>query len=111
MELKNFDAATVELNGSNLIEASAGTGKTYSIAIMVLRLVLEKQVSIKEILMVTFTKAAVAELEERTRLFIRQAYKASVGEQIADSTIERLVSEAIEKTSVDVVQRRLYDSV
>ena len=42
---------------ATLIEASAGTGKTYSIAILVLRLVLEKRLSIKDILMVTFTKA------------------------------------------------------
>ena len=60
---KTFDAATVGLNGSNLVEASAGTGKTYSIAILVLRLLLEKKIAIKEILMVTFTKAAVAELD------------------------------------------------
>jgi exodeoxyribonuclease V beta subunit len=76
-EYKPFNASTVELHGSNLIEASAGTGKTYSIAILVLRLVLEQKLSVKEILMVTFTKAAVAELEERIRLFIKQAYKAS----------------------------------
>lgn len=87
MRIQNFNASTVPLKGSNLIEASAGTGKTYSIAIMVLRLVLEEKISIKEILMVTFTKAAVAELEERIRLFIRQAYKASQGTSISDVTI------------------------
>lgn len=95
---KPFDAPTVPLNGSNLIEASAGTGKTYSIAILVLRLVLEKEMSIKEVLMVTFTKAAVAELEERVRLFIRTAYKASLGKTIADKNIDDLVKKAIDKT-------------
>ena len=34
----NFDAKVVPLEGSNLIEASAGTGKTYSIALLTLRL-------------------------------------------------------------------------
>src|SRR4028118_2348169 len=86
-QIKPFNASTVPLKASNLIEASAGTGKTYSIAVMVLRLVLEKRISVKEILMVTFTKAAVAELEERIRLFIREAHKASQGGVIADSTI------------------------
>ncbi|WP_315820736.1 UvrD-helicase domain-containing protein [Paraflavitalea speifideaquila] len=38
----DFNASTVSLEESNLIEASAGTGKTYSIAILVLRLVLER---------------------------------------------------------------------
>ena len=61
-EFKDFNASTVALKGSNLIEASAGTGKTYSIAILVLRMVIEQKIPIQNILMVTFTKAAVAEL-------------------------------------------------
>lgn len=97
---KDFDAATVALEGSNLIEASAGTGKTYSIAILVLRLVLEQQLSIKEVLMVTFTKAAVAELEERIRLFIRSAYKASTGIPIKDDNITKLVQQAADPQKV-----------
>jgi exodeoxyribonuclease V beta subunit len=111
MKIQNFDASTVPLAGGNLIEASAGTGKTYSIAIMVLRLVLEKKISIKEILMVTFTKAAVAELEERIRLFIRQAHKASLGFVISDLTILGLVERAIKKTSKEEVQQQLKDAV
>lgn len=110
-QLKAFSASTVPLAGTNLIEASAGTGKTYSIAIMVLRLVLEKKISLKEILMVTFTKAAVAELEERIRLFIRQAYKVSQGNAINDSTITSLVEQAIQLTSKEVVLQQLKDAV
>lgn len=108
---KPFDAATVPLQGSNLIEASAGTGKTYSIAILVLRLVLEQQLSVKDILMVTFTKAAVAELEERIRLFIRKAYKAAQGERIDDTLIAQLVTEAMEREPAADVQRRLWTAV
>jgi exodeoxyribonuclease V beta subunit len=95
---QSFSASTVVLQGSNLIEASAGTGKTYSIAILVLRLILEKKISIKEILMVTFTKAAVAELEERIRLFVRSAYKVSMGEAIKDQTITAIVKGCEEQT-------------
>ena len=99
-----FDAATVALQGTNLIEASAGTGKTYSIAIMAVRLIIEKKLSVKEILMVTFTNAAVAELEERIRLFIRQAYQVSLGQSIDNDTITTLVKscadEAITKTAL-----------
>ena len=53
MRHKPFDSTKVKLAGTNLIEASAGTGKTYSIAIMVLRLVLEEKLDLKQILMVT----------------------------------------------------------
>ncbi len=91
----NFVASDVPLTGSNLIEASAGTGKTYSIAILVLRLILEQKLSIKKILMVTFTKAAVAELEERIRLFVRTAYRCANKEEIDDPTIRLLVERSI----------------
>ncbi len=108
---KEFNALTVGLDGSNLIEASAGTGKTYSIAILVLRLVLEHRLPIKEILMVTFTKAAVAELEERIRLFIRMAYKRSHGSAIKDANIDMLVEQAIDRSSQAEVQQCLRDAI
>src|SRR5690606_11910975 len=109
--LTDFNASTVPLASSNLIEASAGTGKTYSIAILVLRLLLEKQVAIKEILMVTFTKAAVAELEERIRLFVRNAYQAVNGKEIADGTIQHLVERSIEELGRERVEEILNDAI
>ncbi|NLR79122.1 exodeoxyribonuclease V subunit beta [Chitinophaga eiseniae] len=108
---KPFDAIKAPLEGSNLIEASAGTGKTYSIAILVLRLILEQKLSIKEILMVTFTRAAVAELEERIRLFIRQAYKASLGKDIPDETIFNLVLDVIDPEDPIPTQQLLRDAI
>ena len=71
-EHDSFDSINVPLVGANLIEASAGTGKTYSIAILALRLVLEKNIPIDKILMVTFTRDAAAEMELRVRNFIRE---------------------------------------
>jgi exodeoxyribonuclease V beta subunit len=102
-----FDSEKIELKGSNLIEASAGTGKTYSIAILVLRLLLEKRMPIQEILLVTFTDAAAAELKERTARFIRTALKeADVSSEDAakDKTIWRIVHKAIGLTSIDCVK-------
>ena len=72
---REFRVLEENLEYSKLIEASAGTGKTYSVAILVLRMILEKKIPIEKILIVTFTKAAVAELETRIRKFIRQGYK------------------------------------
>jgi exodeoxyribonuclease V beta subunit len=51
-----------------LLEASAGTGKTYQIAGLFVRLVAEYEVSVERILAITFTNAAAAELRERIRL-------------------------------------------
>jgi exodeoxyribonuclease V beta subunit len=64
------------LEGINLIEASAGTGKTYAIEGLFLRLILEKQLRVDQILVVTFTKAATEELKERIRSKLLQAEKA-----------------------------------
>ena len=111
MEVKHFDAGQVLLQGSNLIEASAGTGKTYSIAILALRLVLEKNIPIQEILMVTFTKAAVAELETRVRLFIRLGHMASVGQKIEDEKINDLVLESTARFGKPEVERRLRTAI
>ena len=57
----------VPLSGIHLIEASAGTGKTYTLATLVARLVVERGLGIGEILAVTFTEAATQELRKRIR--------------------------------------------
>lgn len=68
-----FDPFTIPLIGTQLIEASAGTGKTYSIASLYLLLLLKKNLNVEQILVVTFTEAATAELHERIRSRIRDA--------------------------------------
>jgi len=65
--MERFDLKTVDLKGTHLIEAGAGTGKTYNIAALYLRLLLEKDLTIDEILVVTFTNTATCELKKRIR--------------------------------------------
>jgi exodeoxyribonuclease V beta subunit len=62
-----FDSKTVLLEGSNLIEASAGTGKTYTLAELYIRFVLEQDLTVDQILVVTYTRAATEELRDRLR--------------------------------------------
>lgn len=81
-----FNLANSPLFGSALIEASAGTGKTYSLAFLYLRFILEAGYSVEEILVTTFTKAAVAELKER--LFARLLDVDKILHQQADKTAE-----------------------
>jgi exodeoxyribonuclease V beta subunit len=104
----NFNPEEVALAGSNLIEASAGTGKTYSIALLCLRLIVEKHIPIQKILMVTFTKAAVAELETRVRAFVRLALQVSRGEHIEDPTIKRLIEKQCVEQGNDAVRQQLH---
>jgi len=75
-QVNNFDLLDSPLKGTNLIEASAGTGKTYTITGLFMRLVLEKNLSVNEILVVTFTEAATEELKDRIRTKLRQAIQA-----------------------------------
>ncbi|WP_426370241.1 UvrD-helicase domain-containing protein [Pseudocolwellia sp. HL-MZ7] len=69
----NLVAHTIPLQGKHLIEASAGTGKTFNITRIYLRLLLEKNLTVEQILVMTFTKDATEELRGRIDAFIRDA--------------------------------------
>jgi exodeoxyribonuclease V beta subunit len=75
--IPDLDLLSFPLSGSQLIEASAGTGKTFTIAALYLRLVLghgcDKALLPPDILVVTFTEAATQELTER------------IGQRLADA--------------------------
>lgn len=78
---KPLDPSTVPLDGINLIEASAGTGKTYNITALFLRALLAfreeaAELAIPNVLVVTFTDAATQELRERIRSRLREAIHA-----------------------------------
>lgn len=64
---ENFVWQETPLKQNMLIEASAGTGKTYSLIHIILRLLFEEDIEIHRILVVTFTVAAAAELKARIR--------------------------------------------
>lgn len=99
------------LHGERLIEASAGTGKTYTIAGLYLRLLLghgplieegadagqpsahERPLSVTEILVVTFTEAATAELRGRIRGRIHEARLAFMRGQSGDALLAQLLEE------------------
>ncbi|VXA98568.1 RecBCD enzyme subunit RecB [Pseudomonas sp. 8AS] len=63
----SLDLQTSSFAGRSLIEASAGTGKTWTLTALYARLLLEQQLSVSQILVVTYTTAATAELRERIR--------------------------------------------
>jgi len=71
--LEPFDWRTMPLDGRALIEASAGTGKTWSIGMLYLRLLLETGLGVERILVTTFTVAAAQELRERLRRRLAEA--------------------------------------
>lgn len=70
--------------GIHLVEASAGTGKTYSIAQLVVRFVVEEGISVEEMGVVTFTRAATAELRQRIRQRLLEVRGALAGGDVRD---------------------------
>jgi len=60
-------ASRVALVGTSLVEAGAGTGKTHTIVDLYVRFLLERRLRVPEILVVTYTVAATAELRGRIR--------------------------------------------
>ena len=71
-----LDVFNCDLVGRHLVEASAGTGKTWNLCGLFLRLLLEDGIPIERILVVTFTHAATAELRDRIRNRIVQCQHA-----------------------------------
>jgi exodeoxyribonuclease V beta subunit len=89
--MKNFDLINAPLKGTNLIEASAGTGKTYTIAGLFVRLILESRLFADQILVVTFTKAATEELKDRIRRKLVQTRDGFLKRQSHDPLIASLI--------------------
>lgn len=79
--MKQFDLLQTPLQDVNLIEASAGTGKTFTLAGLYLRLILEHQLNVDQILVVTYTRAATQELRDRLRKKLSDERKLILNEQ------------------------------
>lgn len=63
--------------GRTLVEASAGTGKTWTIGVLYLRLLLQYTLTPRQIVVATYTNAAAAELKERLRARLLQTFLAA----------------------------------
>ncbi|QRN41692.1 MAG: exodeoxyribonuclease V subunit beta [Neisseriaceae bacterium] len=100
--LLTFDPLTISLNGVSSIEASAGTGKTYGIASIYARLIVLENKHVDQILVVTFTNAAVAELKQRLRDRLIQIKHSLLGNNInIEPFIKQLIHE-LEQQNRDI---------
>jgi exodeoxyribonuclease V beta subunit len=112
-----FDPVTLELGGTVLVEASAGTGKTHAITLLLLRLVLERELMPSEILVMTFTEAATAELRVRIRRRLQQALElltsaASPGSgapAAADPDVTRIIAHHADAQSLGRLKRAVAE--
>ncbi|MFP3014132.1 MAG: exodeoxyribonuclease V subunit beta [Arsenophonus sp.] len=105
MQSYQLDPYCLPLHGQHLIESSAGTGKTYTIALLYLRLLLgvgkknafSRPLRVKEILVVTFTQAATYDLQSRIRYNIHQMRMACIRNGIGfkKNSIYRIILSSI----------------
>jgi exodeoxyribonuclease V beta subunit len=97
-------ALSAPLHGMRLIEASAGTGKTWTLSGLYLRLVVERGIDSDGILTVTFTKAATAELRDRIRARLQLMLDLLEGRSEADDFCRALQAQLAD---VELARRRL----
>ncbi|HEX3611214.1 MAG TPA: UvrD-helicase domain-containing protein [Sporichthyaceae bacterium] len=103
-----FDVLAPLPTGTTLLEASAGTGKTWTIAALVTRYVAEGVVDLAQLLLITFGRAATRELRERVRERLTEARDA-LSAFVADGSarpVDPLLAHLADGSS-DVVARRL----
>lgn len=81
----------IPLSGKNLIQASAGTGKTWTLSLLYIRLIIEQQLTVDQLLVVTYTRAATEELRERIRARLKQAVLVYDGTNTAENEYQQLL--------------------
>ena len=105
--MQPLDPYRLPLSGIRLLEASAGTGKTYTLTLLYLRLIVERGLSVDEILVVTFTRAATDELRTRIRSRLREALDYfTIGNQQ-----DKQLTEFLENVQHDTASQRLRDAL
>ena len=105
-----FDLLESPLTGTNLIEASAGTGKTYTLAGLFVRLIVEQQFTVNEILVVTYTEAATEELRDRIRRKLKEVKRALAAGHSDDAFCGGLLDKLTDrKTAARLIQEALHD--
>ncbi len=98
-----FDLVHTPLDlGVTRLEASAGTGKTHALAGLFLRLLIEEKIPASDILVVTFTEAATAELRDRIRRRLAEALRALEGQPTDDALLQALLIRTQERREAAV---------
>ncbi|WP_462114689.1 UvrD-helicase domain-containing protein [Lysobacter xanthus] len=93
------------LTGTRLIEASAGTGKTFTLATIVTRLIVERGLRVGQVLAVTYTEAATQELRERLRQRLALLARVASGAVLVEDGEVALCRSLVER------QQRVEDPV
>jgi exodeoxyribonuclease V beta subunit len=108
-DMESFDLTGPLPTGTTLLEASAGTGKTFTVAALVARYVAEEGVPLDQLLVITFGRAASQELRERVRDQLVAAERALADPASADGE-DALIAKLLER-DVELRHERLRDAL
>lgn len=106
-----FSPELAPLESPTLVEASAGTGKTHTITTYFVRGIVERGLRPEQILVVTYTKAATAELRIRCRSRISEALSSIDAPSGQTDALGQIVAGAIARSGRDEVERRLRSAL
>ena len=104
-----LDAHKIPLEGIHLIEASAGTGKTFNITRIYLRLLLERKLKVQNLLVVTFTKAATEELKGRIDAELRDTLAHWGKRESADQFYQSIESVVTQEEASIILRTAIGD--
>lgn len=110
-ELATLDAISIGLDGTTLIEASAGTGKTFTITTLYVRLVAERGLMPSQILVVTYTRAATMELRGRLRERLQSALRCWAENRPDDPVLAPLGQRLAAQGKLDSACERLRQAI
>lgn len=108
MTAPSLDPLRISTRGTTFIEASAGTGKTYALTSLYVRMLLEGRgdrtpLSVQQILVVTFTEAATAELRLRIRERLHKLHGAiAVRGLTGEPDMDRLLASRQDSRDADL---------
>ena len=106
MTMAAFDIRADLPEGTTVLEASAGTGKTYAIVGLATRFLAEGKAKIADLLLVTFSRAATQELRERARDRIVEAEAALADPAVAREDADDLIRHLADVSDAEVATRR-----
>lgn len=101
----------VSIESPTLVEASAGTGKTYTITTYFVRAILEKGYEPKQILVVTYTKAATSDLRRRARERVVEALRRLDGIGDKPDLLDDVLPRAVARVGRVEAERRLKNAL
>jgi exodeoxyribonuclease V beta subunit len=94
-----------------VIEASAGTGKTYTIVGIFIRLLLEKDLKVDQILVMTFTKKATAELRDRILTRLRECLNLIENREVTSDAFLTHFLDWVENRDSEAVKAKIREAI